>query len=233
MQKQKKSGIWRVIALAALYAFAALIFIGRLIYLQVSGQDYYSMSTPARFYTRTVTVQAQRGEIFDRNGKPLVVNEYSYNISADYSSKPSSNPEFNRMLLDIIAAAERSGDTLSEHKQTLDITVTDSGLKFAYPEGFEESVRGGRYRKLVTELHVKEDAGIEAEARALMLHFGIMSSEKNSENKTETYYNYTYPLAAELFAIRLDMELSGFSPSQPYMLAENVSIETITSVEEK
>ena len=37
---------------------------------------------------RTVVVQAVRGQIYDRNGVPLVVNEYTYNLTLDYSVLP-------------------------------------------------------------------------------------------------------------------------------------------------
>ena len=81
----------RIGAIAVLYIAIALIYVGRLLYLQVSGQDYYSMSTPSRTYSRTVKIQAQRGEIFDRNGNPLVYNNYSHNIALDYASLPADD----------------------------------------------------------------------------------------------------------------------------------------------
>ena len=56
-----------------------------------------------------------------------------------------------------------------------------------------------------------------------MYYFGIRSREAVDEGY-EYYYNYTYSLAAELFLIRLDMELSGFSAVQPYVLAEDISL---------
>ncbi|MBQ7599193.1 MAG: hypothetical protein IJU57_00795, partial [Clostridia bacterium] len=229
----KNNHLWRTIAIAVFYGFVTVLFIGRLIYLQVSGQDYYSMSMPSRQYTRTVTIQAQRGEIFDRNGKPLVVNDYSYNISADYSSRPDSKKGFCDMLLDFLLFAERSGADITEPKSSLDIEVLPDGLRFTKPEGFEETVRGKRYAKLISQLHPVESEGTDGEGAVLMDYFGITSKEKNDSGKMESFCNYTWENAKRLFLIRLDMELSGFAPAQPYVLASGVSTDLIAAVEEK
>jgi len=231
---KNNNNLWRIVSLGAFFVVIAIVYIGRLLYLQVSGQDYYSMSTPTVYYTRKVAIQAQRGEIYDRNGKPLVTNEYTYDISIDYATKPKSGKELNDLLVDIITAAAKTGDALEKPKSSLDITVLDNGLDFSYPDGFTDTVRGRRYKKLVSQLNVDEDASINDEARALMVYFGIMSREKNEDTgKYETFYNYTYPVAKELFLIRLDMELSGFSAVQPYAIAEDASLPLITVLQEK
>lgn len=232
---KKQDNITRLIAIGALYIIIAMVYVGRLLYLQVSGQDYYTMSTPTVTYTRTVAIQAQRGELYDRNGVPLVTNAYTYDLTLDYAAKPDTSEGLNEMLLDIVAIAARSDESgkLVEPKGSLDITVTDNGLYFAYPDGFLDTVRGKRYKKLVGELNVDEDASPNEEAEALMLYFAILSSEKNSDGEYETYYNYTYDIAKELLLLRLDMQLSNFSPIEPYLIAEDVSLAFITGVEEK
>ena len=231
---KNNNNLWRIVALGVFFSVVAIAYIGRLLYLQVSGQDYYSMSTPTVYYTRSVTVQAQRGEIYDRNGKPLVVNAYTYDISLDYQTKPKTGKEYNDLIVDIITAASKTGDELITAKSSLDVEVLSGGLDFSYPEGFLDTVRGRRYKKLVSQLNVDEDADVNDEARALMVYFGIMTKEYNdSTDKYETFYNYTYPVAKELFLIRLDMELSGFSAVQPYVIAEDASLALITSLTEK
>lgn len=232
---KKQDNITRLIAIGALYIIIAMVYVGRLLYLQVSGQDYYTMSTPTVTYTRTVAIQAQRGELYDRNGVPLVTNAYTYDLTLDYAAKPDTSEGLNEMLLDIVAIAARSDESgkLVKPKGSLDITVTDNGLYFAYPDGFLDTVRGKRYKKLVGELNVDEDASPNEEAEALMLYFAILSSEKNSDGEYETYYNYTYDIAKELLLLRLDMQLSNFSPIEPYLIAEDVSLAFITGVEEK
>lgn len=229
----------RIIAIAGFYAVFVIIFIARLLYLQVSGQDYYSTSTPPRDYTRTVKIQAQRGEIFDRNGKPLVTNEYTYNISLDYKSRPTTNEGMNELILDMITRAESLGenDAAIVPDTSIEVTVSDMGLSFYKPDWFEDTIKGRRYKKLIGELNVPEGSSVEDEVRALMLRYGIMTSEKIDigEEKPiyEYYYNYTYKVASRLFLIRLDMELSNFSAVEPYTLLNGASLSLITGIEEK
>jgi len=232
---KKRDNLVRLISIGAIFIMVALVYIGRLLYLQVSGQDYYTMSTPAVTYKRTVTVQAQRGEIYDRNGVPLVTNAYRYDLCLDYASRPASAAEMNKMIMDIHGLALLSGEVeaLTEPAPSLNVTVGEDGLTFAYPENFESTTRGKRYKKLVGELNVDEDATPDEEGAALMLYFGIQSRETTEDGDAEIYYNYPYEKAAQLFLVRLDMVLSGFSAVQPYVLAEDVSLSLITGVEER
>ena len=134
MKKQENSA--RLIAAGVLYIAIAMVFIGRLLYLQVSGQDYYTMSRQTEYVTRYEKIQAQRGEIYDRNGAPLVTNDYNYTIMLDYATRPSTQAEINGMLQDIAAIAARSGETdkLTQPRSSLEITTGRSGLYFGYPK---------------------------------------------------------------------------------------------------
>lgn len=232
---KKSNNFVRLAAMGVLFLVVILIYTGRLLYLQVSGQDYYTMSVASVERTRTVTIRAQRGEIYDRNGVALVKNTYSYNISLDYASMPKAQADINAMLIELHALAARSGeeDALVSPQKTLDAVVTPDGIVFSYPENFDETVRGKRYNKLIGEMNLS-DGTVGEQAEALMLRYGILSSEKNKKtNKKEVFFNYTYDVAAKLLELRLDMELSGFSSVQPYTFAKSASIALITAAEEK
>ena len=232
----KKNHLSRIIAAGAFYLVLMLVFVGRLLYLQVSGQDYYSMSTPAKTYKRYVTVQAQRGEIFDRNGNAIVKNKYTYDVSLDYSTEPSDDAELNDMILDTAAIAEKHNcaDKLTSPRGSINITVNKDGLEFSYPESFFETSRGKRLSKLLGELNVGEDSDAAGDAEALMIYYGIMTRERDPDSREYvTYYNYTYETAAKLLTIRLDMTLSDHSYIQPYTIAEDVPLSYISAIEEK
>ena len=123
----KKQIITRLIAVGAIYILIVTVFVGRLLYLQVSGQDYYSMSTPTKTYTRTEVIEAERGEIFDRNGVALVTNKYTRQISLDYKTRPSSQEGMNDLILDIVFRADNlnDGTKLASPLSSLELTVTD------------------------------------------------------------------------------------------------------------
>ncbi len=229
---KKRDNIIRIWAIAVLYIAITLIYVGRLLYLQVSGQDYYSMSTPSRTYSRTVKIQAQRGEIFDRNGNALVANEYSHNIALDYASLPVSEKESNDIMIALVDAARILGtpECVVEPKESLIVTAADGvGLTYSLPDGFLDTSRGRKYTKLLDELNVDEDATLEEQAHALLIHYGIAAWDKETETLS---YNYTYESCAFLLELRLDMEFSGFSSVSPYVLIEGASLELLTVAEE-
>ncbi|MBR4205437.1 MAG: hypothetical protein IKQ92_08170 [Clostridia bacterium] len=231
----KRTHTPRLIALAAVCIAVAFIYTGRLLYLQVSGQDYYSMSTRAVYRTRTEVIQARRGEIFDRNGTPLVVNADTYDLELDYQTAPSSNDEINELLLELRAIAVRCGEenALVEPKASVEPLVRSDGVSVRSPIGFAETARGRRYRRFITELNVAEGASGDEEARAMMLYFGILKTEKDAvTNTTSTLYQYPYSTAAELLLIRLDMVLSEFSAMEPYSVVKGASLSFVSAVEE-
>ena len=70
----KRSFVWRYVAVAVLFCLVCVIYLGRLFYIQISGNEpQYSGGTTKRIET----VEAVRGQIYDRNGVPLVTNRYS------------------------------------------------------------------------------------------------------------------------------------------------------------
>ena len=228
---RKRDNIIRIWAIAVLYIVIALVYVGRLLYLQVSGQDYYSMSTPSRTYSRTVKIQAQRGEIFDRNGNPLVYNNYSHNIALDYASLPADDKASSDIMISLVDAARILGmsDCIVEPKESLVVTAEPGvGLSYSMSDSFLDSSRGRKYTRLIGELNVKDGASLEEQAEALLLHYGIAEWDDNDELS----YRYTYESCAFLLELRLDMDLSGFSSVSPYVLIEGANLELLTIAEE-
>ena len=68
---ENHSHLWRYMTVAVIFCLISVIYLGRLFYIQISGRDDgYDGGTTVR----TVTIQAVRGEIYDRNGRALVSN---------------------------------------------------------------------------------------------------------------------------------------------------------------
>lgn len=83
----KKLAIRRIILPCILLSFM-LVFVGVLVKVQlVDGEEYASTVNTAS--QTTVTIRAARGEIVDRNGKPIVENRQGYSIVFNYSYFPS------------------------------------------------------------------------------------------------------------------------------------------------
>ena len=226
--KKEKSGIARYIALGAIFVAVSLIYIFRLINLQVAGQDYYSMTTPIRQRTRTVRIQAMRGEIFDRNGKPLVTNDYSWEVRFDYGSFPRNSAGRNDTVLSTLKIAEERGfgENIKEPAYTpFNVSVSDRGeLYFSFNPEFEESSRYDRFTKLAGEIGVKEEMTADEAAAKFLLRYGITDEEG--------VYAFGLHDSARLFVYRLDMELSDFSPDNPYTIVDGADVPLISALEE-
>lgn len=229
---RKKDNVIRLWAIAVAYIAIALTYTGRLLYLQVSGQDYYSMSTPMRTYSRTVTLQAQRGEIFDRNGNALVSNDYSYDIALDYASLPADERESNDIMIALVDAARLHGlfDHVVTPRPSIEVTAEAGvGLSYYMDSSFTETARGRKYKKLIDELNVPEDASLAEQAEALLLHYEIAEWDRETESLV---FNYTFESCALLLELRLDMELSGFSSVSPYTIIEDADLALLTTAKE-
>ncbi len=226
---KRRDHLLRYIALGFIYVAVALVFIARLITIQIAGQDYYTETVTDKTYTRTETIQAQRGEIFDRNGKPLVENKYTYNIYLDGGSWPSSHEDKNNIILSLLEKAEKmneiDGFRLPDHP-----FVQKDG-KWALDGSYMGTVYGTRLTKLMKELNFTPDdpekggwskTDIEDVRNTFLYRYGLIDSDKNalySEKETKL-----------LLKVRLDMELRYFSSVEPYTILTDVSVAYISAV---
>ena len=80
MERNKR--LIRILILTLIFSVVCVVYLGKLFSVQLAGKGLYDDSGVV---TKYVTVQAMRGEIYDRNGKPLVKNSYSYDLTVTYT----------------------------------------------------------------------------------------------------------------------------------------------------
>lgn len=217
----------RYTALGVLFALGALVFVARLVNIQIAGHDYYTMSTPSKTYTREVVIQAHRGEIYDRNGKPLVTNEYSYDLQLDYLAMPSDNDGKNALILKIVSRAERLGaEQLESPAAPYTVIPSDNGktLNCEYRSEYFNTTKGTRLLKLLTELGFSKTASAADTSARLLLRYAITDKSGN--------LRYSAEEAELLLAYRIDMEMSNFAAGNPYTMLKDIDIKLITAIEE-
>lgn len=230
--KQKRAFTARYISLAAFFILVSLIYIARLINIQIAGQDFYTMATGNDYKYRKEIIQAQRGEIYDRNGKPLVVNEYTYSIHLDAGSMPAAQKDKNEVILAVLshaAALDESGTfTLPASPFASSVAPDGETLYFEYNDPYLETSYGRKFYKLVTDLSLTKESPAQDTAAVLMKRYGIVDTDKDGS----LTYNYDPDTAAILLTVRLDMELRDFSKITPYTLLENVSFKLLSRIAE-
>lgn len=183
----------RLWTLALMFILITLVFSARLINIQIADPDFYEHIT-SETYTRTVTIKAQRGEVFDCNGKPLIKNEYSYSVLLDRGTLPYTNSELNESLLNIYEKIEKAD---AEYTMS---TITFPALG-VYPdytlddEFFEVKANKTRFLRLLSALGL-EDIGTIIEGQnypfALSIYENLLSSNEHDRQ--------LYALAAVLEA---------------------------------
>lgn len=226
---QKREHLLRYVCLAGFFCVVCLIFIARLVSIQIAGQDYYTETSGPKTYTRTEIIQAQRGNIYDCNGNALVSNTFSYDIYLDAGSLPRAAEDRNAILLSIVNTAKEYGNPDSFSLPENPFTVKEDTV--ALDSDFMETVYGRRLTKLLTDLNCppQEDGTWKAEDLAdgydaLRLRYGLIDSEGAKL--------YNEQDAGLLFALRLDMELRNFSAAEPYTILTDVSVELISRIME-
>ncbi len=230
---KRRDHLLRYIALGFIFIAVSLVYIARLITIQIASQDYYTESVVDKTYTRTVPIQAQRGEIYDRNGNPLVENEYTYNLYLDGGSFPKANDAKNALLLELTEKAKEMDefDGFKEPRAKEAFKMEDG--KWTLDQSFMGTVYGTRLSRLMQGLNFtpddKEDGGwtktdIGEVRDALLLRYGLVDADGNQL--------YTEEEQKFLFSLRLDMELKNFSSVEPYTLITDVSVAFISAITE-
>ncbi len=217
-----RDNIWRYVVLGALFIAVGIFYVFTFIDLQVSGQDYYMMTPDVTNSTRRVKIQAQRGEIYDRNGKKLVENVFSYDIRLDYSSMPYSSAGKNEVILSLIDLLETKDekDKLVPYKYTPFNINTDSAFpKFEYNEDFFALARSSKYEKIASELNIPEGATADEAAAVFMKRYALTDEDGNLVYSPED--------TATLFKYRMDFDMVDFSSVNPYTFAKDVSLDYI------
>jgi penicillin-binding protein 2 len=104
----QKAFIKRYIAVAVLCALCMLMMGGRLVDLQIIHGEEYRSQTEKKVF-RTTVVQAPRGEILDRYGRPLVTNRMGFTVQID---KMTMGTTTERPDPDLASSSTREGKSI-------------------------------------------------------------------------------------------------------------------------
>ncbi|MBR4295356.1 MAG: hypothetical protein IKT56_00785 [Clostridia bacterium] len=221
----------RLIFIAVIFTFASFFYITKLANIQLVNRSKYTSSVQ-RTYSRIVTIQAQRGEIFDRNGKALVTNVYTYNLNFDYGSLSKNVTESNSTILGVINSLEVTGN--SDKRVESKFPLLGSYPNFIYDEKLlENQSERTKFERVLGDLGFdknKDGEKIELTAE----QFAIKLVEKYSLDAIDEEDNplYTNEQITEIMRVRYDMVYNQFSSVQPYLFAKEVDLSLITLMKE-
>jgi len=105
---------------------AALIILIRLMTMQiVEGESYRSYLTEG--YSVTKTIEASRGNIYDRYGRPLATNRVRYDITVDKNNIVTDSE--NSIILELISILEENGEEWIDNLPITKEAFTSSKVK--------------------------------------------------------------------------------------------------------
>ncbi|MCQ2463071.1 MAG: hypothetical protein MJ177_06670 [Clostridia bacterium] len=193
-------------------ALVALIFFGfgaNLFRLQVlKGED-----SKAAVNTVKVSVDAPRGEILDRNGLPLVYNRQANNIIFDYNYFPTAGEQSKRV--EIIDKLIKLFDAQkAQWKDDLPIVITKSGA-FKFKKNRENDIS---FLKSADFLNLNSYATAENCFNALVERYALQ--------------DYDVVQARKIASVCYNLRRLDFSPSIPYVFAEDVKDSLVAQIKE-
>lgn len=202
---------------------------------------------------RTVVVQAVRGQIYDRNGVPLVVNEYSYDLTLDYSVLPTDQASRNSAVLQALHMLEACGEVSRFCTYDFPFDGYYPNLTYKPSASDPESDIYGTLLKLVETNGLRREAILRIKSEHRMNtseatdYYESAPLDCITAERLVSYFVREYELDAtgedgsplysnadmdRLIRVLWGMEAVGFSRANDYVLAEDVTMETITHEKE-
>lgn len=245
----------RLIALAALFFVICLVFVLRLVKLQIiEGSPSSGTSSNVDTVEREVKISAVRGQIYDCNGRALVTNSYTYSMYLDYDAMPYSRAEWNETLLKANEAlskiSEDDGVKIPENLFFLDgiypqvsfnKEVMDASSD-TYKEAVER-ITSDEFFKYYIKKYKQTETGDDGEyiltpeavvgrvtpldiAEYYIKKYELSAKDENGEDL------YTDEQKTALMKMYYRLEKATFGLGDRYLLAENVDFDTVVYISE-
>lgn len=207
---KNKAGQKRGAIIIAIVVVIFAVFLINLFRIQVFEADSVKNSAVTSV---TVKVDATRGEIFDRNGNPLVTNRQVNTLIFHYQTFPPGKDAEGRntVIAKLISLFSRYQ---LEWKDNLPIEVTASG-KLTFSKDREAEVE---YLKSKAFLNLNYYADVEDCFNALVERYSLE--------------NYDVRQARDIASVYYSMRKEGFNTGTPYVFATDVSNEVVAAVKE-
>ena len=203
----------RIIILTVFIFAIFLVFALRLFQFQIVDGEIYA-NDAKKTYILESSVAAVRGEIKDRNGKPIVENKLGYAIIFDRAYMPEGKE--NEIILELSKLMNKYDEKWERNIPIIMKKGTEESeneVKFDFMTDKEASIS-----KMKSVLRLQNYATIENCINAMITRYEL---EKYSAEE-----------AFEIGSIRYEMESKDFSRANQFTFAKNVSAKTMAIIKE-
>ncbi len=221
---QKQNHPLRYLIIAGLFCAVCLVYVGRLFYVQIISREEKSEDTTT---VRIVYVPAVRGEIFDRNGKALVKNQYTYDLILSYATLSAMSPLNANKVCNSLLDALDICDAESTHTEKY-FPFTGSYPDYAYSADAEDENTAVNFRlKRVLKSHgLKETVKASDFAKELIDAYHLLETDKNGNRI------WSDRQVDRLLRLHYDMDANKFNEGEDYTFAIDAGTTFVTYVQE-
>lgn len=216
--EEKKHTARRMIMLVCVLAIAVVYVVRLAEYQLVKGEQFVRQTTSQT--QTTIPANAARGEIYDANGRPLVVNHIGYSVLflRQYMTKDTQN----QTILTLTTHLRENGETWND------------SLPLVW-EGQSQSEIAANSQPQI-EFAEERDNDIEKLKRANELQ-GYATAQNCYDALVKKYEidkieGLTPSQVRDIMGVRYEMELKQFSYRNPFTFATDISEETMTYITE-
>lgn len=222
--RERKNPILRYMLVVSVFCLVCVIYLGRLFYIQISGRENtYDTGTT----TRVVTVQAARGEIYDRNGNALVTNRFSYDLTLSYSVLASSGlKNSNQVCLSLLGALEETDAQDTHVEKFFPFEGTYPYYLLSEEAQDADSIPYYRMRKVLKAIGLNTDASIADIVKYYTSTYDLLATDKDGTRLFDD------DEIDRLIRLRYDMDAQSFKSTGSYTFAKNVELPLMTYVKE-
>ncbi len=238
---------FRIICVCCIFVIISLIYIVRMVNIKINANPE---GREVAAYIREEPIQAVRGEIYDRNGVCLVSNTYKYNLVFDYEAMAPDRNGQNIAIYDAIIALEKTGNADKRIESSFPFDGEYPNL--VYSEEAKDTESNIYYRLLgrIAEDELEKNSGkkkTELSVDYLDSFYRENPEEFPAEQEIIDYFVQRYKLddtdgagnslypddcIDKIIRVLYDMEVSGFAPGAPFVLAKNIDVNLIAYIKE-
>ena len=221
----KQTHTLRYLGIVALFCLVCVIYLGRLFFIQISGRENQYKSDITE---REVTVQAVRGEIYDRNGTKLVANRYSYDLSFAHAQFFAlSVHERNNVCLGVQTALDRRGGEGVREQKFFPFDGTYPNYTYSSETTDGDSIRYYRLKRVLG------DIGLEADTTAVELRDYYTDTYDLLQTDNQGNRRFSDKEIDTLIRMYYDIDAVRFRSSGEYVLCEGVDMSLMTYIKEQ
>ncbi len=205
--EKKKSP--RITVLCVLLAACIAIFGGAVARLHIYSSNYVSTSNSTS--VRNLVINASRGQIVDRNGKPLAYNTDGYSVIFDRAYLETSR--VNNVIIELSKLLMQNGE------EWIDLLPISENEPYEF---ITENEKGESNEDMVSALIKVLELNHYATAQNCV-------DEMIQRYKLEEYTSYQKRL---IMGVRFSMEYLDYSTAVPFTFSESVGERTMTVIKE-